>query len=49
LGLAIVKRIIDEHGGIISVENTTGGALIRARLPLWRRTAPGKAAHAEPA
>ncbi|MBN2886639.1 MAG: HAMP domain-containing protein [Chromatiaceae bacterium] len=39
LGLAIVKRIIDEHSGIISVENTTAGAIIRARLPLWRRTA----------
>jgi len=35
LGLAMVKRIVEEHGGSISVENATGrGASFVMRLPL---------------
>lgn len=34
LGLSIVQRVIDEHGGTISAENhPDGGALLRLRLP----------------
>jgi signal transduction histidine kinase len=35
LGLAIVKKIIEEHGGIISAENVDGGARLLVRLPVW--------------
>jgi len=35
LGLAMVKRIVEEHGGTIGVENITGkGAAFTVRLPL---------------
>jgi len=35
LGLAIVKKIVDEHGGRISAENSAdGGAKITILLPL---------------
>jgi nitrogen fixation/metabolism regulation signal transduction histidine kinase len=33
LGLAVVKKIVEEHGGIIWAENCTPGARITARLP----------------
>ena len=34
LGLSIVKRIVDEHGGSVSVTNAPGGgAIFRVRLP----------------
>jgi nitrogen fixation/metabolism regulation signal transduction histidine kinase len=36
LGLSIVKKIIEEHGGIIWAENVDGGARVVARLPVWR-------------
>jgi PAS domain S-box-containing protein len=38
LGLAIVQRIVEAHGGTVTVENRpTGGAVLTVRLP----TAPG--------
>lgn len=33
LGLAVVKRVIDEHGGRIEVESSRRGACFRLRLP----------------
>ncbi len=36
LGLSIVKKIIEEHGGIIWAENVDGGARVVARLPVWK-------------
>jgi hypothetical protein len=38
--LAIVKKIIEEHGGMIAAENTGSGALIRIRLPVWQAGQP---------
>ena len=38
LGLSIVKRVVEEHGGTVSVENATaGGARVTLRLPAPRR------------
>jgi signal transduction histidine kinase len=35
LGLAIVKKIVEEHGGLIRADNAaTGGARVVIRLPL---------------
>ena len=34
LGLAIVKSIIDEHKGVISIENNNVGATIKIILPV---------------
>jgi nitrogen fixation/metabolism regulation signal transduction histidine kinase len=34
LGLSIVKKIIEEHGGIIRAENTEAGARFSAHLPI---------------
>ena len=33
LGLAVVKRVVDEHGGRIEVESSKRGACFRVRLP----------------
>jgi signal transduction histidine kinase len=42
LGLWITKRIVEEHGGRLSVESAPGeGATIRVELPLGE---PGRAA-----
>ena len=35
LGLPIVKKIVEEHGGKITIENrTTGGTQVNVSLPL---------------
>lgn len=37
LGLSIVQRIIDEHGGTVTAQNAdSGGAIVRVRLPVYQ-------------
>jgi two-component system nitrogen regulation sensor histidine kinase GlnL len=40
LGLALVAKIVGDHGGLIEVENGTRGALFRVRLPAYRGPIP---------
>lgn len=36
LGLALVAKIVGDHGGLVEVRNTRKGALFRVRLPAYR-------------
>jgi signal transduction histidine kinase len=36
LGLAVVKRIVEDHGGVVSVASTDKGTTFSFRLPLTR-------------
>jgi two-component system nitrogen regulation sensor histidine kinase GlnL len=36
LGLALVAKIVGDHGGLVEVENGARGAIFRVRLPAWR-------------
>ena len=36
LGLAMVAKIVGDHGGLVEVENGARGAIFRVRLPAWR-------------
>jgi two-component system sensor histidine kinase BaeS len=41
IGLALVKQLVEAHGGLVWVENTPGaGATFAFALPLARATAP---------
>ena len=37
LGLALVAKIVGDHGGLVEVRNTARGALFRVRLPAYRQ------------
>jgi PAS domain S-box-containing protein len=37
LGLTICKKIVESHRGEISAENWENGALVRVKLPLWKK------------
>ena len=43
LGMAIVKKIIEEHGGMIWAENKARGACVVVRLPLCQGRGAGQA------
>ena len=46
LGLALVSKIVADHGGVVECESDPGWTTFRVRLPVWRES-PG--AKAEPA
>src|SRR5690348_9255838 len=49
MGLAIVKTIMEAHGGAVSAENLPGGgACLRLRLPAQGPPSPAPAGHGEP-
>ncbi|WP_192244992.1 two-component system sensor histidine kinase NtrB [Mesorhizobium silamurunense] len=41
LGLALVAKIVGEHGGIIECDSTPRGTTFRVLMPAWKETAPG--------
>ncbi|TPI14623.1 nitrogen regulation protein NR(II) [Mesorhizobium sp. B4-1-1] len=47
LGLALVAKIVGEHGGIIECDSTPRGTTFRILLPAWKQTAPGAGEGAE--
>ncbi|TPL05754.1 MULTISPECIES: nitrogen regulation protein NR(II) [unclassified Mesorhizobium] len=47
LGLALVAKIVGEHGGIIECDSTPRGTTFRILLPAWKETAPGAGEEAE--
>ena len=46
LGLALVAKIVGEHGGIIECESTPRGTTFRILMPAWKQS-PGRPGHSE--
>lgn len=47
LGLALVAKIIGEHGGVIECDSSSRGTTFRILLPTWNRHGEGDASEAE--
>ncbi|RVD26179.1 nitrogen regulation protein NR(II) [Mesorhizobium sp. M4B.F.Ca.ET.017.02.2.1] len=47
LGLALVAKIVGEHGGIIECDSTPRGTTFRILMPAWKETAHGVEEEAE--
>ncbi|MBZ9660669.1 nitrogen regulation protein NR(II) [Mesorhizobium sp. ESP-6-4] len=47
LGLALVAKIVGEHGGIIECDSTPRGTTFRILLPAWKEAAPSAGDEAE--
>ena len=47
LGLALVAKIVGEHGGIIECDSTQRGTTFRVLMPAWKETSPGLGDEAE--
>lgn len=41
LGLALVAKIVGEHGGIVECESSSRGTTFRILMPAWKDAAPG--------
>ena len=41
LGLALVAKIVGEHGGIIECDSPPRGTTFRILMPAWKRSADG--------
>jgi nitrogen fixation/metabolism regulation signal transduction histidine kinase len=37
LGLAVVRKVMEEHGGEARLENVNNGARMLLRIPLWQQ------------
>ncbi|HSF93081.1 MAG TPA: ATP-binding protein [Paracoccaceae bacterium] len=44
LGLALVSKIISDHGGVVECESAPGKTLFRILLPVWQETKKGRGA-----
>jgi two-component system nitrogen regulation sensor histidine kinase GlnL len=42
LGLALVAKIVGEHGGVIECDSTARGTTFRILMPTWKKPAGGK-------
>ena len=49
LGLALVSKVVTDHGGVIECDSEPGWTAIRLRLPIWRETARRSKARRAPA
>ncbi|RUU58335.1 nitrogen regulation protein NR(II) [Mesorhizobium sp. M2C.T.Ca.TU.002.02.1.1] len=47
LGLALVAKIVGEHGGIIECDSTPRGTTFRVLMPAWKETSQGPGDEAE--
>ncbi|MDX8512821.1 two-component system sensor histidine kinase NtrB [Mesorhizobium captivum] len=47
LGLALVAKIVGEHGGIIECDSTQRGTTFRVLMPAWKEAPPGAGDEAE--
>ncbi|CDX14975.1 nitrogen regulation protein NR(II) [Mesorhizobium sp. VK24D] len=47
LGLALVAKIVGEHGGIIECDSTPRGTTFRVLMPAWKETSPNAGDEAE--
>ncbi|MDX8446832.1 two-component system sensor histidine kinase NtrB [Mesorhizobium captivum] len=47
LGLALVAKIVGEHGGIIECDSTPRGTTFRVLMPAWKEAPPGAGDEAE--
>ncbi|TIO98267.1 MAG: two-component sensor histidine kinase, partial [Mesorhizobium sp.] len=47
LGLALVAKIVGEHGGIIECDSTQRGTTFRVLMPAWKDTLPNAGDEAE--
>jgi two-component system nitrogen regulation sensor histidine kinase GlnL len=47
LGLALVAKIVGEHGGIVECETTPRGTTFRVLMPAWKELPTGPAADSE--
>jgi two-component system nitrogen regulation sensor histidine kinase GlnL len=47
LGLALVAKIIGEHGGIVECDSTARGTTFRVLMPAWKETSAATGANGQ--
>jgi two-component system nitrogen regulation sensor histidine kinase GlnL len=47
LGLALVAKIVGEHGGIVECDSTVRGTTFRVLMPAWKETSAATGANAQ--
>ncbi len=49
LGLALVAKLVGEHGGVVECDSSSSGTTFRVLMPAWKEKTPPDVAKAEPA